>query len=152
VSMRLAAWVIDQEIKAAKWAGITVAEENELELLIWLGLIQSPFIVAGSMTPYWQLGKLHAGTKWAVRDTLWTRAVKRTGAFGGRFNTYTLFNYYPKIGAFAQRGGWRFVATRAGSRFIPYLGWALFAIDAWSVGKWIGEKTKGKPLVGAPWG
>jgi len=137
----LATWVIDQEIKAAKWAGISVAEERELELLLWLGLIQAPYLVAASITPYYQIAKLHAGTKWAVRDTLWTKAVKRTGAFGGKYNTYTLFNYYPKIGAFAQRGGWRFLATRVGARFIPVLGWGLLAYDLWHVGKWIGEKT-----------
>ena len=140
--IRAAAWVVDQEIKAAKWAKISVAEDKELELLLWLGLIQSPYLAMASMTPYWQLGKLHAGTKWAVRDTLWTQAVRKTGAFGGRYNTYTLFNYYPRIGAFAQRGGWRFAATKIGSRFIPYAGAALLAYDLWSVGKWIGEKTK----------
>ena len=32
--------------------------------------------------------------------------------------------------------------ARVGARFMPGLGWALFAVDMWHVGKWIGHKTK----------
>ena len=32
-------------------------------------------------------------------------------------------------------------AAKVGARAIPYAGWALFALDMWHVGKWIGEKT-----------
>ncbi len=31
--------------------------------------------------------------------------------------------------------------AKLGARAIPYLGWALLAVDAWMVGKWIGEQT-----------
>ena len=72
---------------------------------------------------------------------MWTQAVKKTGALGGKFNTYTFYNLYPRVGAFAQKGGWRFAATKVGSRFIPYVGWALLAYDLYKVGKWVGRKV-----------
>jgi hypothetical protein len=31
--------------------------------------------------------------------------------------------------------------AKIGARVIPYAGWALLMLDAWHVGKWIGEKT-----------
>ena len=32
-------------------------------------------------------------------------------------------------------------AAKVGARVVPGLGWALFAVDMWHVGKWIGKKT-----------
>ncbi len=104
--------------------------------------------VIGGM-PYRSLFKAHGAMEWAVRDTMWTRAVRKTGALGGKYNTYTLFNYYPKMGAFAQKGGLRFAVTKVGARVIPYVGWALLAYDLYSVGKWVHGKTKwGNPTPG----
>jgi len=139
--IRAAAWVIDQEIKAAKWAGLSVTKENKLETMIYMGLIQSPYLAALSMTPYYQMVQAQGRMSWAVKDIAWSRQVAKTGAIGGRFNTYTLFNYAPRTLAFGSRGGARLLALKVGARFIPYAGWALFAYDLWSVGKWIGEKT-----------
>lgn len=35
----------------------------------------------------------------------------------------------------------RVAIGKIGSRFIPYVGWALLVVDLWALGKWIGEKT-----------
>ncbi len=139
--LRAAAWVIDQEIKLAKRAGISVSKDNKLEVMLAVGLIQLPYLTALSMTPYYQLAQAHGRMSWAVKDIAWSRQVAKTGAFGGRFNTYTFFNYAPRTLAFGTRGGMRLLALKAGARLIPYAGFALLAYDLWSVGKWIGEKT-----------
>jgi hypothetical protein len=147
--LRLAAGILDLELQAAKWAGFKIPQDKKLQTALYLGLVQSPILATVALTPYYQMYKSHAAMTWAVRDTMWTRAVKKTGAFGGKYNTYTLFNYYPKMGQFAQRGGWRFAATKVGSRFIPYVGWALLALDLYSVGKWVHGKTRwGNPTPG----
>jgi hypothetical protein len=33
------------------------------------------------------------------------------------------------------------MAAKVGARFVPGVGWALLVVDAWAVGKWLGEKT-----------
>ncbi len=139
--LRLAAGIIDLEIQAAKWAGFSVRKEDELEVAIYVGLVNLPILTAVSMTPYYSIYQYQAGMSWAVKDIAWSRQVAKTGAIGGRFNTYTLFNYAPKTLAFGSKGGFRLLALKVGARFIPYAGWALLAYDLWSVGKWIGEKT-----------
>jgi hypothetical protein len=44
----------------------------------------------------------------------------------------------PKL---ASRKGMLRLGAKVGGRVVPGLGWALFALDMWYVGKWIGEKT-----------
>ncbi len=41
----------------------------------------------------------------------------------------------------ASKKGMLRLGAKVGGRAIPGLGWALFAVDMWHVGKWIGEKT-----------
>lgn len=38
-----------------------------------------------------------------------------------------------------RRQLFRFGAAKVGSRFIPVVGWGLLIIDAWSIGKYVGE-------------
>lgn len=131
---RMAAWVVDQEVKAMEWMGIDF--KGKPEAAIWFGLISAPYLVAIGMQPYHGIYNLHAGMSWAVKDIAWSKEVARTGALGGKYNTYTLYNYAPKMLKFGKRGGLRLVALKVGARFIPYVGWALLAYDAYSVGKW----------------
>jgi len=145
--LSVALWVLEQEYKFAK-KHFTYTDPNPEKIDSWEAAAVFTAITAGSLQtsaisfqPYYGLYKAHAATQWAVRDTLWTQAVKKTGALGGKFNTYTFYNLYPRVGAFAQKGGWRFAATKVGSRFIPYVGWALLAYDLYKVGKWVGRKV-----------
>ncbi len=54
-------------------------------------------------------------------------------------------HHFPKLGPLNRKAVKRMVARKlllkVGSRFIPYVGLALLMVDAWHVGKWIGEKT-----------
>ncbi len=98
------------------------------------GAVQTAAI---TMMPYYSLSRAHEAAQWAVRDTMWTRTVRRTRSF------------YPLNRVLAQPSAWRFAAAKVGSRFIPYVGWALLAYDVYSVGKWVHGKTRwGNPTPG----
>ena len=127
---RAAAWVIDQEMKAVEWLLLPEVDPKD-KLYLQMAVVMSSSPVWGSvaMTPYYSLNRAASAASWAVDDI--------TGPVGKR----TFYNYAPRTRAFAARGGGRFLATRVGARFSPIVGWALFAYDMWSVGKWIGEKT-----------
>ncbi len=140
-----ALWILEQEYKFVK-NHFTYIDPNPDKIDYWeLGtaaaLITGATLQTSVFTyqPYYRIWQASAALDWAVRDTTWTRLVKKTGAFGGKYNTYTLHNFYPRLGAFAQRGGWRFAATKIGSRAVPVLGWALLTYDLWKVGKWLGQ-------------
>ncbi len=102
--------------------------------LIAGGTVQSAMV---TMMPYYGLSKAHDAAQLAARDTMWTRTVRRTRSF------------YPLNRILRQPSAWRFAAAKIGSRFIPYVGWALLAYDAYSVGKWVHGKTRwGNPTPG----
>ncbi len=42
---------------------------------------------------------------------------------------------------FAKHSSGKMLAAKVGSRLIPYAGWALFALDMWKLGKWLGKET-----------
>ncbi len=130
-----AIWVLEQENKWIRKhftytdpdpGNMAWYEAGAALTLIAGGSAQTAMI---TMMPYYGLSRAHETAQWAVRDTMWTRAVRRTRSF------------YPLNRLLAKPSAWRFATAKVGSRFIPYLGWALLAYDLWSVGKWIGEKT-----------
>ena len=52
------------------------------------------------------------------------------------------FSFRPFGPKFMRASAGRKFAAKAVGRFVPGLGWVLFAADMWMVGKWIGNKTK----------
>jgi len=138
--LRLAAGILDLEMQAARWAGFKIPQDKKGQAALSLGLVQLPILAAVSMTPYYSMYQAQAGMSWAVKDIAYTSAVRARGG-NTLFQTYTVYNYAPKMLKYGSRGGMRLLALKVGARFIPYAGWALFAYDLWSLGKWIGEKT-----------
>lgn len=130
---RAATWVVDQEVKALEWMGISF--KGKPEAAIWFGLIQLPYLVAIGMQPYHYLYQAHGAASWAVKDIAYSRAAAAAG-YNPKYKTMTFWNYAPKTLKFGKRGGVRLIALKVGSRFIPYVGWALLAYDLYGVGKW----------------
>jgi hypothetical protein len=133
-----AIWVLEQE---AAWAKRNFAHSDHSQdsaaLMIGLtsfGVVQSSAI---SMTPYYSIYRQAERFRWVADDMAW----RAKHPFWSKIWPFTIHNYHPKLLAFARKGGARAIAVRVGSRFIPYVGWALLGYDLWNVGKWIGEKT-----------
>ncbi len=143
----LAARILDLEFQAIDHlVGYSASPDARSSDIAALKLVAaastSPIWIGVGVSPYYTLYQQSARMKWAVDDVRHTRKMKaRYGRLGAKFRTLTHWNYFPKHRAFAMRGGLRWGAIKVGSRFIPYVGWALLAADLWSLGKWIGEKT-----------
>jgi len=139
----LAAWLLEKEWQAVEW--IAADDADPLDKLAMKGVLAvstAPIWIGVGVSPYYTLSQQQARLSWAVDDVRHTRKMRaKYGRLGAKFRTFTHWNYFPKHRSFAMRGGLRWGATKVGSRFIPYVGWALLAYDLWSVGKWIGEKT-----------
>ena len=141
--MIAALWLLDKEWSAASW--MAAEDARPVDVLAFQAVLTgmtAPIWAGVAVSPYYNLYQLQARSSWAVADVTHTKAVRaKYGRAGAKFRTLTHWDYFPATRRFAARGGWRFAATKVGSRFIPYVGWALFAYDLWNVGKWIGEKT-----------
>lgn len=134
-----AAWALEQEYKAAKW----FVEAGGLERspgpmtrteAFALGFGGTGLFMAHSaiaVQPYMQIARLAENLDIVVRQ----RSKKHMGI---RFLASGSGRGY--IARFAPRAG-RMLVTRGLSRAVPYVGWALLAVDLWYLGKWIGEKT-----------
>ena len=138
-----ALWLLDKEWAAVDYIAAEDAHPADvLALKFVAGAATAPIWGGLAMMPYWKIHQQSARLAWAVEDVRHTRKMTaRYGRVGAKFRTLTYWNWFPKHRAFAMRGGIRWGATKVGSRFIPYVGWALLAYDLWNVGKWIGEKT-----------
>ncbi len=139
----LAARMLDLEFQAVEYIAAEEATYLDKTLLKGaLALGTAPIWIGVGVSPYFTLHQQAARMRWAVDDVRHTRKMTaKYGRLGGKFRTLTHWNWFPKHRSFAMRGGLRWTATKVGSRFIPYVGWALLAVDLWSMGKWIGEKT-----------
>lgn len=144
--IRAAAWILEQESKIIHWIAADDADPTDVVLMhIVLAGGTAPIWGGVAMTPYWNISQAAAATTWAVDDIAYTKAAKaKYGRLGAKFRTMTAWNYFPRTRTFASRGGWRFAATKIGSRFLGPIGVGLLMIDAWSTGIWIGEKLFGE--------
>jgi len=139
----LAARMLDLEFQAIDYIAAEDADPFDvLSLKYVAALSTSPIWIGVAVSPYYNIHQQAARLSWAVDDVRHTRKVRaKYGRLGAKFRTMGYWNYFPKHRSFAMRGGWRWGAAKVGSRFIPYVGWALLAWDLWTLGKWIGEKT-----------
>jgi len=133
-----ALWVLEQEQKVFEhlWgkAGLSI-DQHPLETGSGTAVFSGAMIGAIAQTGY--VGSLPYSRLMSVSgdlDTFVRRSV---------LNEPTGFSLSKgKITArFAKHRAGKVLAAKIGARFIPYAGWALFAVDMWHVGKWIGEKT-----------
>ena len=95
------------------------------------GVVPAAFIAA---SPYGQLQRITMG----IEDYSSRRAYDKSTL---HFSTKFPFARRKFVHSAGKRAALKFGA-RVGARFVPGLGWALFAVDMWHVGKWIGHKTK----------
>ena len=128
------------------WIAAEDAEPTDIVLLhIVLAGSTAPIWGMVAMGPYWHISQAAAAADWAVKDIAYSKAATaKYGRLGGKFRTMTAWNYFPRTRAFASRGGWRFAATRVGSKFLGPVGVALLMYDAWLTGIWIGEQLFGE--------
>ena len=135
-----AIWVLEQE---AAWVSrnltYTRQSENDPTGLIFASTFGVAQTAAISLTPYYQISKASSALRWVADDIAYSRKHPILSKFWPL--TGHLHNYHPKLLRFARKGGMRRLAVKVGARAVPGLGWALFAVDMWMVGKWIGEKT-----------
>ena len=135
-----AIWVLEQE---SAWVSrnftYTRSSGNDPTGLIFASTFGLAQTAAISLTPYYQISKVGSALKWVADDIaysqkhpVWSKVWPQTGHW---------YNHHPKLLRFARKGGVRKLAVKLGARAVPGLGWALFAVDMWHVGKWIGEKT-----------
>lgn len=88
-----------------------------------------------AVSPYGQLQRRTIALESYVAREAWSkgspfvRSTPKGLIFGKRFTHSAGKRLILKGGA------------KLGARAIPYLGWALLVVDAWMVGKWIGEQT-----------
>ncbi len=146
----LAVWILEQQNKAISWL---VDEEKSRPVDVFafrlvMAAMTAPLWGMAMVQPYYQLYSLHSATSWAVKDITYSAGVQaKYGKTAAKYRTLTHWNYFPRTRAFAMRGGVRWAATRVGSKLIPVVGWALFVLDLWMLGTWIGEKTWGAVAV-----
>ncbi len=135
MTVSIAIWVLEQE---AAWFDRNVEGMNLSGALSFgvLGAVQGSAI---AINPYHQIYQQASAFSWVVDDLdysakhpVWSKIWPKTG--------HLTVQHRPLL-MFARRGAMRNLAVRVGARAIPYAGWALLILDAWHVGKWIGEKT-----------
>ena len=139
---RTAIWFLEQE---ARWGRsllgpdttpgeLTVPEIAAIGGFGAMGAVQTFFI---GTAPYHGLYKM--GSSMALDADRITEAISRE-RWIGRSPLWRHFNLTwgtkPARSQLFKRA-----ALKLGSRAVPGLGWALFVVDMWAVGKWIGEKT-----------
>jgi len=131
-----ALWILEKEVEGVRkgtsnWPSV----QDEPEAYAILGSFAIMQTVVITAMPYHSLYMAQAAAEWTVKDIAYTSA---TGMQRGHYTRY------PGTLAFAKRGGWRFAATKVGSRFLGPIGVALLMVDAWKTGIWIGEKLFGE--------
>ncbi len=146
MAIRLAAWILDQEFKLANW--MAAEDARPVDVLAFQAVLAgmtAPIWAGVAASPYYSIYQLQAATSWAAADVTYTKAMRaKYGRAGAKFRTLTHWNYFPRTLSFASRGGWRFAATRVGSKFLGPVGLALLAYDLWLTGIWVGERLFGE--------
>ena len=141
--IRGALWIIESTINATHWMVPHQYEMKDLYLHGILGVSTAPVWGTVAMAPYLKIASLQRDAAWAVADIQYAKSSRRAG-YISKFKTMTFWNYAPRTRTFAARGGWRFAATKVGSRFLGPVGVVLLMIDAWTTGIWIGEQLFGE--------
>jgi len=144
--IRAAAWILEQESKAINWIVTDDAHPADvLALKFLMAASTAPIWISVATAPYYQLSQMQVKAAWALTDIGYSEAVTaRYGSTAAKYKHASYWNYFPRTRAFASRGGWRFVATRVGSKFLGPVGVALVIYDAWLTGIWIGEQLFGE--------
>ncbi len=154
---RTALWAYDQERKAMNWIAPGYWETDDqgqwtdeqlYSALIFHG-IALPYNIVIGMMPYYNLY-----TQWHKYDDIIRLAHQIDMDMVFAYHSKKLkipyaprhtagFNVTTKsITPFWRRVPVaRLIGAKVATRFIPVVGWGLFALDMWMVGKWIGEKT-----------
>jgi len=110
-------WVTEQQFAWSK-RNFSFPKGNEGQFYIATSPFYAASFAAVSMAPYYGIASLSNSLSYKVESTVARYALGRSLGF--------------KVGR-------RRLAIA--SRFVPGLGWALLMVDAWHVGKWIGDKT-----------
>ncbi len=150
MSFRMAIWAMEQEQKALKWlrddsssgspkrmSDLSPAEQ------VFVSTAGTGWVIAHSYVaaqPYAQMFGYAAKEDRFLRE-LALHSARSSGGMGVSLG----FRWGVGIKGFQTKfmtaTAGRKLAAKAASRFIPYAGWALLALDLWHVGKWIGEQT-----------
>jgi hypothetical protein len=134
-----ALWVLDQEQKVyERHFGSPTTHESELSALALTGAGVQTAVLGGS--PY--RGMIYwYGHEEFFQEQLFKHSRRSAGGKGVPLG----FTFGKGISGFQFRfmkaSFGRKLAAKVATRFIPGLGWALFAVDMWHVGKWIGRHT-----------
>ncbi|HIO42456.1 MAG TPA: hypothetical protein EYN33_00355 [Gammaproteobacteria bacterium] len=116
-------WVTEQQFAWSK-RNFSFPKGNEGQFYIATSPFYAASFAAVSMAPYYGIASLSNSLSYKVESTVARYALGRSLGF--------------KVG---RRRLAKLLATKVASRFVPGLGWALLMVDAWHVGKWIGDKT-----------
>jgi len=139
-------WILDKEIEmirkgTSNWPSVQDRPGPYAALAVGAMVQTSAFALA----PHYSLWRAHSAGTWVLEDLAYSRGVAaRHGARAAKYETMTYWNYASRTRAFASRGGWRFAATRIGTKLLGPVGVALLMYDAWKTGIWIGEKLFGE--------
>ena len=141
----MALWVLDQEYKAGKWlmakSGSSYVDSNPDKMsaqelfaatVFGIGAVAQTGLIGS--TGYSQVFRMHDRSVRYIVNANWDAKVPKGFSIGRR-------GISPIWRTAGMKGSARYAAAKLGSRFIPYVGIGLLMLDAWHVGKWIGEKT-----------
>lgn len=142
MTFTLAVWVLEQQYSALRWmwdwAGMrrpggsfqeTPATDLELAFATGAYMYGAGQTAAIGAMGYSSIAKVGG----RVDDFVRVAALNEPTGF-----RLTSKGWVPK---FAKHSASKMFIAKAGSRLIPYVGWGLFAVDLFMLGKWIGEKT-----------
>lgn len=137
-----ALWVLEQQQKAWDWLFPQKIPVDTPGKSVMAGALLTAMGVQTAIigsTPYVQMVNL------VNREDLFLRQLKlHSSRSAGGMGIPQGFQLVPGKGfraKFMKASFARSFGAKVATRFIPYAGWALFAVDMFHVGKWIGEKT-----------
>ncbi len=138
-----AIWVAEQEFKAYQWlyarhphgkfSDLSKKEQIYLESVFILNAMGLGTL---AVSPY----------SYIIRST--GKMAEYQAAFeAGEYASYSMRKSSPHfirrkvVKSVSAKYAAKYALSKIGSRFVPYVGWALFVYDMWNVGTWLGEKT-----------
>ncbi len=147
-----ALWVLEQEAKAFRWLRQPgTFGEDAPGGKDWSDMNSFEQLFLASAATGWAMGHFALAAQpytrifgYAAKEDLFLRelALHSPRSLGGKGIpagfTFGLRGFKP---TWLSASVGRKATAKIASRFVPYLGWALLAIDLWHVGKWIGERT-----------
>ncbi len=142
-----ALWALEQEAKAWRYLrGHPTTSGKD-----WSKLNSAEQLFMGSVGTGWLMGHIAIGSMpytkifgYAAAEDLFLRelALHSPRSAGGKGVpagfSFGLRGFKPK---WLTASVGRKAAAKIASRWVPVLGWALFALDMWAVGKWVGKHT-----------